>query len=244
VENDQCDNNCCKDRCHYVKGGITITTDENSSHEDLCKTMDAIDEYTANYKSGKIEGVEGLDMKMATATVDGEACLHSKDSESNIPISKIESNDVPRSNDNYLHLFWLLLLALLLGCVFFFMHRRKQSNKRDVTEIEERVATYIDDIYSGDKQNEQQDKSTHPLNAIDVHTCQSSACYSCAEGKEQTRFIATNGPSWLGQSNTERGPSKTNVGQRYAFKGTDSMGSRSTASMSKGSHELLDMNEI
>lgn len=166
-----------------VQGGVTIYTDGKDSNDEICELIKKIKDMASKLNSGQVEGVDSIDLKSISA--DGVDCSRLT------PVSAVETVETS-NNDGVLHgtLWPLLLIVLLIACAFFFIHRRRQRFLGDMNDIEDRVTTYIDDM------------RPDPVNTIDVHSCNSASCISCAEGKEQTIFIKTKGPSWLKHEET------------------------------------------
>jgi hypothetical protein len=134
-----------------------------------------------------IDGAKSVDVTSISAT--GVGCSYA--SSSYLPISNVETiEDATSTNNGIFHnLLWpLLFLALLMLGLVFFIKRRRNRYLRSLDDIEERVATYIEDL------------RPQPMSAIDVHTCTSASCLSCVYGKKQTTFIPTNGPNFVPQN--------------------------------------------
>ena len=201
------DDSSCGDNCYNVEGGMTVVTDGDSAETQVCSLLAKFENLSTTYESGSVEGVDGIQFE--TLKAEGFTCgLDRK--ETTFPVSKAETQQGNDSGIFSAIFFPLLAVALLIACIFFFIHqRRKKRYRQEMCEIEERVATYIDDL------------RPHPLNAIDVHTCTSSSCTSCGEGKQQIKFVSTTGPSWLRPNCKECG-GKEKDGHAYSEVGQSS----------------------
>lgn len=181
-------NTVAKNDRNNVEGGLTIFTDGQDVSDDLCALLKDFEDFGSNYKSGQVDGVDSIEFKKLSA--DGVNCgFHRPDSV--VAVSSAETLEI-EEDKSWLHeILWpLLLVVLLVVGIFYTVHRRRQK-RRALYDIEDRAANYIDEM------------RPNPLNSVDVHACHSAACTSCVDGKEQTKFIATNSPSWLDKENPE-----------------------------------------
>ena len=141
--------------------------------------MGIIEMYAANPMS--IEGVEKIDLTKAHA--DGIQCGNDDVA---LPAGAQVSNAetvIDNRGSGILSGVLVPFLAAMILCVFFLVHRRRQKHLRDMNEVEDRAAHYLDEINT---------EREYPLNAIDVHQCNSRYCVSC-NNRGETTFVGTEG---------------------------------------------------
>ena len=170
-------NNQCED-CYDVNGGITVHTSDDSPKNEICSLMGIIEMYVANPSS--IEGVEKIDLTKAHA--DGIQCGNDV-APPVIAGAQVTETVVDNRGSGVLSGILVPLVAAMILCALFLAHRRRQKHLRDMNEVEDRAALYLDEI------NADRD---YPLNAIDVHQCNSLYCVSCNKG-DATTFVGTEG---------------------------------------------------
>ncbi len=178
---------------------MSITTDGESTKEDICTLIDQLANFASEYEAGSIEGVESLDIDTSTASVDGAKCTDDPPNPPTIPVSSIITQDELNDDDNFDSIYPIVVAAaFFIIAAALFVRRRK----RKVREEEERRLRALEADFEEDDEQFAfaAGYRNGTLNAVNVHKCHSAQCSSCSTSHGKTEFLPlANVDKWVNQ---------------------------------------------
>ena len=178
---------------------MSITTDSNTSDEEICQLIEDLAAFAEAYEAGTIEGVESVDIDLSTASVDGANC---NEDPATLPISSIIQQE-EEENDNTkgaaaIYPFVLAAAFLMLAAILFVRRKRRRR------EEEERRLQELNELGDFEEDDEQfafgAGYRNGSLNVVNVHKCHSARCSSCTDSRKETEFLPlANVDKWVNQ---------------------------------------------
>ncbi len=211
-----CDQTCCNSNCHSISSAMTVYTDGENDHNDICELLASLHDYTGKY-DGSIEGVISLGIDPSTSEANGMKC-YPEDEGVQPPLSPVlavntQTEEQKSLADEFVFPFMALILVMVAIAMYV---KKRRRDRRLVEEREEQMrlkaiedARYLDDgfkdnqFYVDDHAYQSYGYGRATLNSVNVHKCKSAQCEICSRSSS-TEFVPLDSVSkWIERRSVE-----------------------------------------